>query len=94
LLALEDQHLVELTGRSTHTPHRSDQHKRTDRTRDLFEPQCALDEYTGTGKIEVRRQRGVDDEIDIARRDAGALDRFLGRRRGERGAGLTLGDPP
>jgi hypothetical protein len=62
-------------------------------TGNLGNAECALDEYASARKIEVGRQGRVDDEIDVARREAGALDRFLARRGRQRGSGLALGDP-
>ena len=61
--------------------------------RDLLQPERALHEHAGAREVVVRRQRRVDDQVDVLRLEPGALDRLLARLRAERGAGLARLDP-
>ena len=43
----------------------------------MRDPEQALHEHAGAGEVQVGRQRRVDDQVDVVRREARALDRFL-----------------
>jgi len=62
-------------------------------TRDLFQAELALHEHRRAGEIEVRRQRRVDDQVDVFRLQASSFDRLATRLRRELCTRLAGLDP-